>query len=182
MIPVCFIRQVCWPAGHRPVKKEKLKDKPVVVAASSGFSGQRLLPAHYQERSVERVDSEEVGNLADWQYRYFVGQTARMSSIAQCRYCGQLVTLDPGPNSIFVHKRDRNCCHMIDVVCEILKQDGNCVSCDKRTTNTKWGIPMCRDARCEAQFKFRQPTEAFLSAIEISARLQAGEKVGHVTV
>lgn len=67
-----------------------------------------------------------------------------------CRCCLAVVK---GVDERRVHQRNLSCTVKMTEAYKLLLRDRKCVVCDVETTQTKWGIPLCK-AMCVARWQF----------------------------
>lgn len=182
-VPVALIRRLCYPSTYRLPKLERLQfpaPKAPIKPAPSAYdgmmhraattialaNGKPPIPALNQ--IVQRMTQRSVpgptpcyGNLNNEEYRFWAGHSEPEYSDAQCRWCSShFRTADQRKQ----HHADSDCRENLMVVVKLLRHDKNCVCCDDRTTNAKWGIPLC-DEKCENEWRYSLPG-AFRFAVD----------------
>lgn len=170
LVPFPLMWQLVYPRGGRLPKRKEAED-PRPKASP--------LPVHYQGRGPTLRDLYASGNLEEDEYRYFHGYAVKEGPCKEqgiCRWCDQACYTKNARRN----HQSFNCKHMCDVLCQLLKGNGKCVSCGKVTRIDRWGIPIC-SSECMMIFKFTT-TNVWLEARKHALKLPKGTKVGHATV
>lgn len=160
-VPFPLLLGVMFNRGRRLPKREGLK---VVVPVVASPSLPAIIPTvrpsgrpfviPKTKIDVVPVINNRWGNLLNDDFRYWVGASDSGNKYSRCRLCG-LVCL--GEEERNVH-RDRSTCRQDMVrVLNILRVKNRCVTCEKQTQGTRWGVPLCSDYACEHQFRVTNP-------------------------
>jgi hypothetical protein len=179
------IADLC-PTCHKPVLWKKMHSQRQL----DGFVVDGL-PYHYggcspylqNERiSGRNMKEEEAGNLAQEEYRFWVGYRSRYGEFAICRCCrtstySKRERLDHFTDEKFAIKGDQCTARLINAY-KVLLESASCIICHKQRFNhVKWGVPLCPDTECINSWKFGQDRRIKLEYIlEKHKREALGDK------
>lgn len=141
-VPVALIRHICYPAGYRLPKLERLDYKWVKPTVPPP------LETHRPSSLSLPVGVSDKGNLPYEEYRFYYGRVSLHSPHSNCRWC----------NLFFSHELARlahvgPCKRALVDLYTILLKEGKCAVCLGRTCKSVWGIPLC-GINCMAIWKF----------------------------
>jgi len=135
--------------------------------------GRRALPGMVstsKDRGYQPITPANTfpGNLNNDMYRFLVGACAESSKMTICRCCRK--TMYHGGeewkehNTLTEKQFGRSCPVRLIAAYKYLLTKQECVVCNKRTTSSRWGVPLC-NAACEYRWKFEQTEWRPLKAV-----------------
>ncbi len=158
--PRWIITNRCMSAGHRTAKK------PVLIVPRSSFSfNERVFGGH----SDAYEPAELKGVFEKWEYRFWAmahsGELTRASLIAECRGCGNIGSGDSASRQL--HFAKGGCAKRLCAAYKLLLRDKVCVICNAKTSQTKWGVPMCSSACQQAWCEIETQPSALTNALAL---------------
>ena len=102
---------------------------------------------------------EAIGNLEEAEYRYWIGSKDEWSSFSMCRACRfsaySAVDREKHTKDEALAVGGERCCGRLVKAYKALEISTICVVCKQlRYNNTKWGVPLCNSAHCQAEWKY----------------------------
>lgn len=173
-VPVAMIRRLCYPSSYRLPKLKRLQfPLPKVPVKAAPFrnpmdsTSPRLVGsvrdtiairgnASLLAKIMAVTNQPEVkkrGNLGNEEYRFWSGHCEPEYSDAQCRWCQAHVRSVVERKAHHTHS---DCRENLMIVFRLLRKDHNCVCCDDRTPEEKWGVPLC-DEKCQNEWRYSIP-------------------------
>lgn len=146
--PLWVLRQTILPYGSRLPKKRPLWEPPKTS----------YIPAWGPQKGLISLP----GNLANDEYRYWIGIRSEKADWSTCRFCGASAQSKEARKE---HKGS-GCCKKLEQCYSFLLRDHLCVMCDKRTDSKKWGVPLCSE-ECETKWKFDSYSCPALSSAKV---------------
>lgn len=162
LLPRWIITNRNMPAGKRQCKK------PVFVAPRQYRSylvldGTQLL----SDRAKKAYLPKEIPNLFEaWEYRFWaMGIMFAGHPVTECRCCGNAgdVNVERRRN----HLGMGGCAKKLCEAYKLLLKDNICVICDQKTTQQKWGVPLCGSACHEAWCEVETQPKALTMALAL---------------
>ena len=146
------IQEKNWRSGHYYCD-ECVKNIPLAAMGPGFFS------------AGQNYTYSEAGNLEDWEYRFWVGMKHQQATYSLCKCCRTVVH---GKNDRADHKKhwgetEDSCMKRLQEAYKLIKKEGNCVCCKKKTYEEKWGLPLCSRV-CQAEWKFSDTNWLILRA------------------
>lgn len=167
MIPQYLIEKVGGRPGgaHLPVRPKPSYTPAVTPLPISAMPTGKV----YDDLTLQRMEFD------NWEYRFWCADMedgVRGSELVSiCRVC----------SSIFYERVSRQnhlnggCSNSLLAAYKLLLLDKKCVVCDTRTSEQKWGVPLCKNQQCHATFKHVDPTPQALSdALDLVAKGHKG--------
>jgi hypothetical protein len=186
-LPNWMYRRMAEPAGIRLHKRPVIeriplrpfgysipKDRPCALCGDQVpvilMLGAEQLQGEYRAKEFfhtkclamfnKRVEKKNMpGNLAQDEYRFWVGSRAVFSTMGVCRAClhtshGALERIKHLADDKCTIDGDRCAQRLVRAYKELLKHP-LCLVCKKeRYTHDKWGVPICARPGCEDEWKF----------------------------
>jgi len=95
-----------------------------------------------------------LGNLAETEYQFWIGQRMPIGNKARCRACREVVVDKEGREEHMKAGEEMASCTSVMILAfKSLRKKGRCVVCKSETKNTRWGVPIC-GVRCAEDYKF----------------------------
>lgn len=167
-VPMGIIKQLCYPKGRRLPYRVLVTEENDVQAdyRYTGFSG-NYVPTHRSGPAIvlpitATATPTVAGNLSNEKYLLFAGKPPHLSG-ATCRGCEKEVRT----KEEFSH-HSLHCKVLILSSIKLLRRDNKCAICNKGTSRTKWGAPIC-SASCQKVWMLTIPA-SFRSARRIVER------------
>lgn len=164
---------VCW---HGACKKRasKMRDDHwyceehsiVQLYQPMGFSSRTFTP-------FTHTNPTKVGNLDNWEYRFWIGDRFNYNGYATCRCCAAIVFNKAGRDDHRGRFEYPNCFVKLTTAYKEISKRGKCIVCKEGTMRRNWGIPLC-GSDCEQRWMFRQ-TEKYV-LLETELFVQYGDK------
>jgi hypothetical protein len=169
-IPYGILRQLCYGGGIRLTPRVNKTPPPEgeieAVSSTGNWDGTRgsYTPAtgvHIvsSKSATEIVSSAQpdwlnnYGNLGNEMYRYFVGSPDDKSLFFTCRGC-----LNQESGKADASRHFNHCRQLISAIEERIRRDKVCVICNKGTSASCWGIPLCSPF-CVCKWRFSIPVQ-----------------------
>ena len=161
-LPLFILRQQNITHSARLRKRAPTK---VVDSRLPGHYGPQYGKTQY-ERDRERAEREHVyGNLKEDEYRFWEGTSYSQSQWRRCRACGHAIYNGAEAPEVLAKKHleesNPKCTILLTAAYKALLKCKKCVMCDKFTSKTHWGVPVC-GVGCAN--KFRSMTSNAVSA------------------
>jgi hypothetical protein len=103
-------------------------------------------------RSSRIVDMPVRGNLDDTEYQFWIGRHLAYVTAAMCRACGEQTNCK-AERAEHKEKKEPKCTILLVSAYKELSAKGTCVVCREKTTNRRWGLPICSH-KCIETYKF----------------------------
>jgi hypothetical protein len=168
VVPRHAILNLCAPGGRRSKKKVSLTTRGhgQYYGPCGGFTpGASWQPGtRWDAASGKYVpmepEAEIPGNLANDDYRYWIGMPHSSAMFSKCRMCGEPAT---SPYARRDHASHNQCCRNLVAIYKLLlaAKPRICAVCACATDNQKWGFPLCKTGSCQRDWKFGMTNRKF---------------------
>lgn len=110
-----------------------------------------------------------VGNLPNEEYRFWRGSPEECLRMTQCRMCREIALSD---SERAAHRAATHCTTNLIAIYRLARAPRHpiCMVCGRITLNEKWGVPLCDDADCISDWKFKCMEHTELERLRSYAR------------
>ena len=124
----------------------------------------------------ELVLKDPLLDFQNWEYRFWCPENdGDMVCGATCRQCSAVFIGDR--KARFNHNKSVGCYNRLVKAYEVMLKDKNCVMCDAHTTNSDFGVPLCKNGTCKDEWMHNTATPKSLdSALRIVIRKEKEAK------
>lgn len=173
-LPKLAMAKKSWSAPHRtiPIARDGFRHHPEFG----------MIPKKPGERLHEIVVGAK-GNLHFSDYRFWQGSEFGVSMWTRCRACREVICGNTRDVEMKVHSDHYKCSIHLTVAYAYLLRGKLCVVCEKKSSASKWGIPLC-SLSCQEKWMFEDPIYPLLfkavaeaNTPELQKRIQAAREV-----